>query len=58
MIGRQLFGKQLLEVIVVGVSDYYLWWLSRNYGSAGLGIDTVPLSSQKIMLPKGHHWFK
>jgi hypothetical protein len=26
VIGRQLFGKQLLEVIAAGVSGYSLWW--------------------------------
>jgi hypothetical protein len=41
-IGRQQFGKQLLDVIAEGVLSYYLWWLSRNYGCVELDTDVDP----------------
>lgn len=41
-IRRQQFGKQLLDMIAEYVLSDYLWWLSRNYISVGLGTDADP----------------
>jgi hypothetical protein len=42
VIESQLIGKQLPDMIAVGISVYYLWRLSRCYRVVGLGTDAEP----------------